>query len=453
LFLEATSNKTAVYFGEPVIVEYRIYTRVNVSGYEITRQPSTAGFWSEEYPQPRSPTVTNTIRDGRQYATALIKKVALFPTGVGTKTIEPMTMQAQIRVQNSRDPFRDFFGGGSLFGRNVSQLISSAPLELEVLPLPETGRPNDFSGFVGNVDLSTSLDKTNAATNEALTLTVRVAGEGNIRTLPEPKIDFPGDFEVYPPETTEEITRGENSVSGSKTYAYVLIPRAPGTKTIPSVRLNFFDPAGRTYRTEVTAPLEVVVTGEATNGPGVASRARGEIATLREDIRFIKIATPSFRETDRSLFGSAGFWLVCLVPLVVVSGAFGVRSHQARLEGDVAYARRRRATRAARKRLSGARGLLSKDTQREFYAEVGSALQEFLGDKLNIAAAGMIREDVTNLLRQNSVTQEATDEYFGCLDVSDRQRFAPSEADEKVMTTFLTRAESAMSQLDRELEK
>ena len=453
LFLEATANKRSVFLGEPVIVEYRIYTRVNVSGYEITRQPSTAGFWSEEYPQPRSPAVTNIVRDGRQYAMATVKKMALFPTGVGAKTIDAMSMQAQVRVQRSRGLFDDFFRGGSLFGRNVSQLISSAPVEIEVKPLPANGRPSDFSGFVGDVDVSTSLDRATTETNEAIVFTVRVDGTGNIRTLPDPEIDFPGDFEVYPPETTEEVNRADTRVSGSKTYEYVLIPRAPGTRTIPSVRFNYFDPVAATYRTDVTAPIEVEVTGEATDGPGVVSRARGEIATLREDIRFIQIATPTFRRRGRSLFGSAGFWMICLVPIVVVGGAFGVRRHQVRMEGDVAYARRRRASRAALKRLSCARKLLNADTQREFYAEVGSALQGFLGDKLNIAEAGLIREDVADLLKGNSVAQDVIDAYFACLEHCDRQRFAPSEPDVDVMREFFGRVEAAMSALDGELSK
>jgi hypothetical protein len=453
LFLEATANKRSVFLGEPVIVEYRIYTRVNVSGYEITRQPSTAGFWSEEYPQPRSPAVTNTVRDGRQYAMATVKKMALFPTSAGTKTIDPMSMQAQVRVQRSRGLFDDFFSGGSLFGRNVSQLITSAPVQVEVQPLPAGGRPSDFSGFVGDVDVSTSLDRTSTETNEAITFTVRVDGEGNIRTLPDPEIDFPGDFEVYPPETTEQVSRADTRVSGSKTYEYVLIPRAPGTRTIPSVRLNYFDPVAETYRTEVTAPIEVEVTGDATDGPGVVSRARGEIATLREDIRFIQIETPSFRSRDRSLFGSAGFWTLFLVPMVVVGSAFGARRFQVRLEGDVAYARRRRASRAASRRLSGARKLLGADTQLEFYAEVGSALQGFLGDKLNMAEAGLIRDDVAEVLRRASVSQDIIDAYFACLEHCDRQRFAPAEPDEEVMTEFLGRVEAAMSVLDRELSK
>jgi hypothetical protein len=319
--------------------------------------------------------------------------------------------------------------------------------------LPTNGRPSDFSGFVGDVDVSATLDKTAAETNEALTLTVRMSGVGNIRTLPDPQIDFPSDFEVYPPETTEEVTRGETRVSGSKTFEYVLIPRAPGTRIIPSVRLNYFDPEAATYRTDVTAPIEVEVTGDAINGLGIVSRARGEIATLREDIRFIQIETPSFHRLDRSLFRNPAFWLICFVPLVVVGGSYGVRRHRVRLEGDVAYARRRRASRAAMRRLSGARKLLSADTQVEFYAEIGSALQGFLGDKLNIAAAGIIRDDVAEVLMSAAVSQSVIDDYFACLDHCDRQRFAPSDPDESTMTEFLGRVESAMSALDRELAK
>jgi hypothetical protein len=123
--------------------------------------------------------------------------------------------------------------------------------------------------------------------------------------------------------------------------------------------------------------------------------------------------------------------------MIVVGGAYGVRRHQVRLEGDVAYARRRRASRAAQKRLAGARKLLGVETQREFYAEVGSALQGFLGDKLNIA----------------EVSRDVVDAYFACLEHCDRQRFAPSTPDEGVMTKFLGEAESAMSTLDRELSK
>ena len=123
---------------------------------------------------------------------ATIRKMALFPTSVGAKTIDPMSIEAQVRVRRTRDPFEDFFRGGGLFGTTVPTLIASNPVTVEVLPLPETGRPPDFSGFVGNVDVTARLDKTTAEVNEVLTFTLRVEGDGNIRTLPEFDIAFRG---------------------------------------------------------------------------------------------------------------------------------------------------------------------------------------------------------------------------------------------------------------------
>jgi hypothetical protein len=453
LFVTAEVNRRTTYENEPVIVEYRIYTRVNVDSYSISRLPGTAGFWVEEFTESGSPRVERVVRDGVQYVTAPIRKVALFPTGPGKRTIEPLAIEAQVRVRRrSRDPFRDFFGE-SLFGTRVPVGVASEPVDIEVLPLPAEGRPVDFSGFVGRLELSGSLDRAEAETNEAVTFRLRMKAEGNVRALSEPEIAFPADFEVYPPDVSENVDRSGNRVSGTKTFEYVLVPRAPGAKTIPTVELSYFDTSRRAYANAATKPLAVEVTGEAVEGPVVAGRARGGIEQLREDIRFIHIATPRFRRVDRSLFAAPGFWIVLLLPLLTVGGALGLRRHRDRLEGDVAYARHRRAGRMAKRRLADARSLRSAGTQREFYAEVGRALEGFLGDKLNLAEAGLITEEARAQLQARSVPAEAVDEYFACLGVCDRQRFAPSETSLDEMAAFLDRAARAMTRLNEELAR
>jgi hypothetical protein len=452
LFVTAEVSGRDVYENEPVVVSYRIYTRLNVSSYSILRLPGTAGFWVEEYEQQPSPQVEQVVRDGVQYATAVIRRVALFPTGPGDKTIEPLSLEAQVQVQRrSQDLFDDFFR--SPFSSSVPVVVASEPIEIHVRALPESGRPRDFSGLVGDFDMTTTLDKTSVETNEAVTYRVRVEGVGNVRTVPEPEIDFPTGFEVYPPEVTEQINRAGDRISGSKMYEYVLVPRTPGSHTIPGLQLDYFDSDRNTYATVTTQPIEVAVAGTAVEGPTIAGRTRGGIEQLREDIRFIRIATPNFQRRGRSVFALPVFWIVFLAPLVVVVSAWGVRRHRDRLEGDVAYARGRRAGRVARKRLARARSLRSSETQREFYAEVARALQGFLGDKLNIAEAGLIREEVGAVLHDRGVGQSVTDEYLSCIDVCDRQRFAPTEANVAEMNAFLELAERAMTDLDQELAR
>lgn len=452
LFVTAEVNKRRVYQNEPIVVEYRLYTRVNVSSYSVTRLPGTAGFWVEEYEQPASPQVERVVRDGVQYATAIIRKVALFPTGSGHKTIEPMSIEAQVRVQRrSRDPFGDFFRMPSLLDDRVPVVVASQPVEVEVLPLPEEGRPRDFSGLVGDFDVTATLDRSSAATNEALTYRVRITGEGNVRTVTEPKVEFPSDFEVYPPELSEQIDHTADGVRGSKTFEYVLIPRAPGKRTIPAVELNYFDVGRKTYATVSSPALEVEITGDTSAAPGFIGRSRGTVAQLREDIRFIRIADPGLRRVGRSPLANPGLWLLVLLPLAAVGGAWGYRRHRDRLEGDVAYARWRRARRLARKRLRRARSLLSPDTRKEFYAEVGRALRGYLGDRLNVAEAGLVADDARLRLLERGVKPESADEYLACLDVCDRMRFAPVEASLADMTAFLERSERAMTELSRGL--
>ena len=447
LFITATASKPRVYVNEPVIVEYRIFTRVDVEGYNITQQPGTTGFWVEELEDPQA-RVEQVVRDGLQYTSAVVRRVALFPTGAGTKTLAPLTLETQVRVQRrSRSLFGDPFGG--LFGSRVSVVVGSNPVEIEVLPLPEAGRPDAFTGLVGRLEVSASIDRTDAETNDALTYRLEVSGTGNIRTLPEPELGFPSDVEVYPPDVSERVDPTEDGVRGSKIFEYVIVPRAPGQVTIPAVKLAYFDIDAGTYAAAASDPITLTVAGDPVAGP--AGRFRTGVDLQRQDIRFIRIAIPGFRPVGGSLVRSAGFWAIVLVPMCAVAGAVAARRHQDRLTGDVAYARRRRAARLAKQRLARAESLRSPDRHRAFHAEVGRALQGFLGDKLNLAEAGVIRDEIRARLTSRGVAPGVIDAYLGCLEDCDRQRFAPTEPDALAMQDMLTRAARAMTDLDQAL--
>lgn len=452
LFVTATLSDEQVYVNQPVVVEYRIFTRVDVQGVNIVRQPGTAGFWVEELPTPQRS--EEVVRDGVRYTGGVFRRVALFPTSAGPKRIDPLVIEAQVRVQRrspfGRDPFGDLFGDG-LFGRRVPVSAPSNALDLEVLPAP-SGAPASYSGFVGSLAVSAGVDRTEAETNDALTLRLDISGTGNIRTLPDPTLNLPPAFEVYPPEMSEEVEPAADSVRGRRVYEYVVVPREPGRITIPSVELAYFDPARGAYAVAASDPVTVDVTGDP--GPAPAppgGRARAGADVQREDIRFIRIAAPAFRARGRSLLRSTGFWTVAVLPLAALAGAVAVRRHRDRLAGDVAWARSRRASKVARRRLARAESLCSPDRRREFHAEVGRALQGFLGDKLNIAGAGLIRDEIRAALAARGVDTTVVDACLDCLERSDRERFAPAEPDPAAMQAMLADAGRAMTALDAAL--
>ena len=234
LFLETEVSRTTVVENEPVVVAYRIFTRVPVEGTRITTLPQATGFWIEELEQPEGPRVENVVRDGIEYATAVIRRVVLFPAGSGERTLEPLGIEAQVRVPDRRREsiFGDFFGGSGLFDRRVPVAVASRPVTIEVRPPPAAGRPGSFTGHVGELDISASVDRASVAANEALTFRLDIAGAGNLRALAPPDIAFPGEFEVFPPETSDRIEPGGGGIRGTRTYEYVLIPRAPGGVTM-----------------------------------------------------------------------------------------------------------------------------------------------------------------------------------------------------------------------------
>ena len=452
LFVETEVSSTSAFENEPVVVEYRIFTRLPVESYSITALPQATGFWTEELEQSEAPQVERVVRDGSEYVTAVVRRVALFPTGSGAKTLDPLSIEAQVRVRDRRglDPFGDIFGRSSLFDRRVPVAVASRPVTIEVQPVPTAGRPGSFRGHVGRLEVSASIDRASVAANDAVTFRVELAGTGNLRTLPPPEIDFPEEFEVFPPETSERISEGGGSVRGSRGFEYVLIARAPGTLTIPAVEVSFFDAASRTYASSRSQPLEVTVTGDAEAVGAETGIVPSAVEPIREEIRFIHIGSPGFRRAGVPLHSTAGFWIILLLPMAAVASAAVLRRHRDRIEGDVAYARVRRARRMARKRLARAKGLASGDP-RAFYAEVAGAFQGFLADKLNVAEAGLVREDAGRLARRRGVSDKTLERLFACLDDCDRKRFAPAGTDRESPERLLERAAVLMGDLAKEL--
>ena len=446
LFIETEVSRTTVFENEPVVVEHRIFTRVTVDSYRITALPQATGFWTEELEQSGEPQVERVIRDGSEYVTATVRRVALFPTGSGERTLDPLGVEAQVRVPDRRR--QSIFG--DFFDRRVPVAVASRPVTIEVQPLPAEGRPGSFSGHVGELDIATTVDRAAVAANEAVTFRVDVTGTGNLRSLAPPEITFPDEFEVFPPETTDRIAPGGGSIQGTRTYEYVLIPRAPGSVTIPPVEVSYFDARSASYGTARSQPVEITVTGDATALSTETGAVPSAVESIREEIRFIHIGTPDFRRTGVPLHTTAGFWIVLLLPVAAVVGAATVRRHRDRIEGDVAYARVRRARRMARKRLARAKGLAGGDP-RDFYAEVAGALQGFLADKLNVAEAGLVREEVGGLARRRGVSDETLERLFACLDDCDLQRFAPAGTEREPPERVLERAAAIMGDLAKEL--
>lgn len=454
LFVKATASKTRAYVNEAIIVSYKIYTRVDIAGYSLSEVPDRSGFWVEDLligQQSAQPSVE--IVDGVRYTVATLQKMALFPTTAGPKTLSPLVLDCDVRVRRaSRSIFDDSFFDP--FGRTARFTVRSSPLKIEVLPLPEAGKPQDFQGAVGQFRLKVDLDKRQVEVNDVVTLKLKLSGSGNIKALPAPRVSFSKGLESYDPKTSEQVKATENSISGSRDYEYVLVPRAGGMQRIEAIRYPYFDPDRESYEVAVVDPIEISVSA---GQPSLSAALPGgegprrDVRLLAQEIRFIKLRPGSFQQLDAAFYERLLFWIVLFVPLLAIPAAAVYRRRADRLSGDIAYARDRRARKLAQQRLAGARARLKPDQHREFFAECGKALRGYGADKLNLAEAGLISEQLEARLLELGIAASVVDSYLGKIGECDRRQFSPMAASLDEMQQFIAEAEEAILALHREL--
>lgn len=357
VFIQVIADKKEAYVGEEIVLTYKLFFSTSVFAPEFKELPKTPGFWMEEFEMPSQLVPRDEIVDGQSYKSVVIRKIALFGTTVGDLTVDPLTALVQVeRRQGSRgrsnDPFNDPFFS---FGRRRETVeVSCRSLKLNVKPLPDSGRPSGDLA-VGKFSLTSRLDKSQCETNDAVTLSILVRGTGNIKTIPRPRVIIPPDFEAFDPKVIDQIKRGPEHISGTKTFEYVLIPRASGVQVIPEVSLLYFDPTSMSYETVRTAPLTLEVTrGVARNTEGsmpVASKR--EVQTVGQDIAYVKNSLGSLVSSNVLPHSTLSFWVVLTSPWICLAAVMFVVRRQERA-GQTLSAHRRRIIKTARSNLLAA---------------------------------------------------------------------------------------------------
>jgi hypothetical protein len=443
LFLRCIPSKKTAYVGEQIVLTYKLYTKVPVSSVSLSKMPSYAGFWTKDI-SDNNGTLKQSSEyvNGIEYTTAEIQKMLIVPQRSGKFTIDPMTMEcvAQIRTQrnNSRsmDPFEAFFND-PFFNRNITNVqkeLSSQSFGLEVKNLPENGKPASFAGAVGNYKFTSSIDKTDLSTNEAVTVTLTVSGSGNIELLQMPEPMFPPDFEVYDPKITTSTDVNSQGMTGTKKAEYLAIPRRAGNFSVAPVEFSYFNPSTESYQTLLSEPYELsVVKGKDTEGEGgVYASNQEDIKYLGSDVRHIMNDGAQLKPTHTTFFASSTYFSILLGLLVVFVALLFILKKRAEMAKDTAANRNRKADKVARGRLKNAYQHLKAKDQDKFYVEMSQALWGYIADKLGIERSKLSMDTVSETMKDKNVPDELTQQFVDTLNSCEFARFAPGSAEEKM---------------------
>ena len=457
VFIRASVDKSSAYLGEQVTVVYKLYTRLNIASPQVTKMPSYQGFWAEDITTANNITFTREVLNGKQYNSAVLKRVALFPSQSGELTVTPFSLKIPVvieRKRRSNNPFDDFFNDPFFQqGQTVQYEAVSNTVKVKALPLPEGKKPASFNGAVGSFSMNVSIDKKTVKQHEPIALKMTITGTGNIQLLTTPDIQIPAQFEKYDPKITDDIQR-TGVISGKKSFEYLIIPRVEGKQELPPVTFSYFNPQKKEYITLTSNPGTIEVTkGDASYTGTGSNYSKEEIKLLGEDIRYIKSKVDDVKPTGSNLVQNTFTWVLLLFPLLSIAGVVVWKAREEKLSGNLELLRNRKAEKLARTRLKAALKALQANNTTSFYNEISSALFGYVEYKLNIPRAELSMENITNVLADSKISELRCAGFTKALEECEFIRFAPTQDKENRMKPLYENCVSLIVGMESEINQ
>lgn len=448
--LIAEVSKTNPFLNEAITIVYKLYVSNDVS---ITRSwqeldtPKFQDFWSQYIEEKREQQIYETTYEGKPYRYVILKKAVLYPQKTGELTIEPLTLDVPIDVQGNT---RDIFGRRRM--TRINRTISAGKRIINVKPLPIEGKPDDFSGAVGNFNFSVSVNKTMLDANEALELKIRTKGIGNLKLFNLPSLTLPSSLEVYEPVRDNKVAINIKGMNGFISDTYTIIPQYKGSYPIRPISFSYFDVTSAKYKTIISDEIIVKVQ----NGPvanqstevnkslsaeNVLSLANDQFKYIKTSTKFISINSPVFFKTFK-------FWCLLIIPFVFIPIIILIGNTRRKRLNDIEGRRYRIATRLAKKYLSEAKNNIGK--QELFYDSLERALHNYLKAKLAIVTSEFSKEKIIELLTDRKVEKNVVSDFEGLLKSCEFARYTPT-SDVTIQKDY-DKAVKVISSIDKQFQ-
>lgn len=436
VFVNLSLDRKEVYLGEHILATVKIYTKVDISGINEIKYPAFDGFLKTDLNTPPLTSLRRENVNGSIYGTGVVQQFLLYPQVTGDINIDPV--QISVLVQQKSGQSDPFFGDFFTTYTTVPRAALSKAVRVKVNPLPGV-KPDDFSGIVGKVNISSSLNKDVVNVNDAVTLKFVVSGRGNLKLANAPEIKMPADVEVYDPKISDDLKNGADGTSGQKVFEYLMIPRHFGDYTIPPVTLSYFDITTKRYERLTTRELKFSAKKGSEQNTGVTvygGVTKEDVKYLGKDIRFIK-SSPGHLKKSGNLFSSKrSFYSMYVLALFLFLAVLFIRREHIRRNADISSVKNRKAAKIAGKRLKAASLCMQEGATDRFYEEILKAIWGYLSDKLNIPVSDLTREKAVNTLAEKGISEEEINNLNSILDKCEYVRFAPTSSGAEASRIF-----------------
>jgi BatD DUF11 like domain len=267
MFVKVDVNKTNCFVGEPIVVTYKLFTRLK-SESNIIKNPSFNGFSVIDLEQPNALIYETEKVNGKEYNVYTIRKSQLYPLQPGVFSLEEAEVENVIHfiredyLKNRAQNFFDDFGQTPLPLEALEDykiVLKNNVVNIVVKPLPTSNVPKNFKGAVGDFGIIAQLEKNICTTDETIKLKILLSGEGNLQLITAPEINWPKYVELFEPKFTENLFKNTIPISGSKTSEYPFSVDSVGTFTLDTLSFTFFDVKSGKYKTIYANPIVFTV--------------------------------------------------------------------------------------------------------------------------------------------------------------------------------------------------
>lgn len=259
LLIKLEVNKTTCFVGEPLLVTYKLCTRLK-SQSRVIKQPSFTGCTVIEMTTNDFALPEQELVNGRMYNVYIIRKVQLFPLQPGTLALPETTVDNKVSFYKagSTDFRQLYYNPAASPGEEKQLTLASKPMAINVKPLPAASEK--FSGAIGTFNIAAlKANDSSITTNNTAYLQVIIRGEGNLQQMKAPVVKWPAGIEAFEPSDEEEVDNSTFPVRVKKTFTFPFVVSKKGSYTIPPVDLNYLEPTSGKYITVFTRPVSFKV--------------------------------------------------------------------------------------------------------------------------------------------------------------------------------------------------
>lgn len=451
-------SKRAVYEGEQLSIAMSLQTYENFQGGLNLSGIDLGNDFVAHRSDLSKLQLVRSSRPGVQLE-ANSKIAWLSPIRSGNLTIPPL----QFKYQKMGAPKMVNKKMGNMSFSSVTQeaeeaTATSGPLQIHVLPLPEEGKPTHFNGMVGQYAFEAKIDRIQLQVGEALTLLIKIRGNGKPGSIPDPELPSFAEFRSVPPESQVSKTEVNGQIWTERTLKIFLYPKKKGDFRIAPIRFSWFDPVKRKYQESMSEEFQIHVEkgdlteAAASGGTMIAATLTASekkaIEQLGQDIRFIH-EPKSLPQEYQGLYRKPWYWLLLLLPFGIAAALAHWSRRRHALLRDRAYQRRSHAQQALHAVWTQAETALNQGDTREVLTLAERGLTTYLGDLFNQEFTGLTRDRLRDILQKLHGSAEAIDGLLRLLATCDQARFSPMGVSTEEASHLLHEAKSLADALGR----